>query len=253
MTPEVVSVLQAAIAGGYLLAALLILSKRESYRHSVALLTVIVVGHFMLLVLRGLMQGQLPIVTRYEDLTTDSLFVAVVYLSIQWRWRELRRPAALMLVVAAGTAACALYYGQDFYPWTPSLRSIWLTLHAPLNALAIALGSFCASVALLGAKEQMRSCARILWWVLLLWLAMLATGSYWAYLAWGRFWGWDSIESWSLATGLAYASVCHRLLSPSADIAVVSRWALIPFVMMLFTTYGLLLVRYSMHGQYYFR
>ena len=37
----------------------------------------------------------------------------------------------------------------------------------------------------------------------------IVAGAIWAQEAWGRYWGWDPIESWSLVTWLAYAILLH--------------------------------------------
>lgn len=251
-TSELVMAWQGGVAAAYGLAALALLWGRLQ-RAALLLLGGAGLVHVTLLALRGLGQGQLPMVTRYEDLTLDALFMLAVYLLVQW-WRpELRRAAALMPLAAGGLALGALYYSQEVYPWSPALRIFWLQLHAPLNSLAVALATLCASLALLGGRAEAGRCGRLLWWVLLLWGAMVASGAYWAYLAWGRFWGWDPIESWALATALAYAAVRHLMLRPAWSGVRGCRLALLPYAMLLFTTYGLVLVRYSMHGQYLFR
>lgn len=38
---------------------------------------------------------------------------------------------------------------------------------------------------------------------------MIASGSIWAYKSWGRYWGWDPIETWSLICWLAYGAYLH--------------------------------------------
>ena len=38
---------------------------------------------------------------------------------------------------------------------------------------------------------------------------MIASGAIWANGLWGRYWGWDPIETWSLVTWLTYAVYLH--------------------------------------------
>jgi len=40
-------------------------------------------------------------------------------------------------------------------------------------------------------------------------------GGIWANEAWGRYWGWDPKETWSLVTILIYSFVTHMRLIPS--------------------------------------
>ena len=44
----------------------------------------------------------------------------------------------------------------------------------------------------------------------------IITGALWAQSAWGRYWGWDPKETWSLITWLVYAAYLH--------VRIVSRW-----------------------------
>ena len=37
----------------------------------------------------------------------------------------------------------------------------------------------------------------------------IITGSVWANSAWGRYWGWDPKETWSLITWIIYAALLH--------------------------------------------
>lgn len=39
--------------------------------------------------------------------------------------------------------------------------------------------------------------------------AMIASGAVWAYKAWGRYWGWDPIETWALVSWLVYGLYLH--------------------------------------------
>ena len=43
----------------------------------------------------------------------------------------------------------------------------------------------------------------------LFWGIMIATGAIWANEAWGRYWSWDPIETWSLIVWIIYAVYLH--------------------------------------------
>ncbi|HEU4333489.1 MAG TPA: cytochrome c biogenesis protein CcsA, partial [Candidatus Eisenbacteria bacterium] len=49
-------------------------------------------------------------------------------------------------------------------------------------------------------------------------IAGILTGSIWAASSWGRYWGWDPKEVWSLVAFLAYMAILHArfdgMLSP---------------------------------------
>jgi len=41
------------------------------------------------------------------------------------------------------------------------------------------------------------------------WGIGMLTGAIWAYYSWGRFWGWDPVETWSLVTWFVYGIYLH--------------------------------------------
>ena len=66
-----------------------------------------------------------------------------------------------------------------------------------------------------------------------LWTFAVAAGAIWAQYAWGRFWGWDPKETWSLVTWIIYAAYLHARATAGwkgtraavlAIIALVSFW-----------------------------
>jgi len=251
---------QGAIVVFYLLAVVLLWFQQARLgRLSIVLATSGFTLHLGLLALRWNDVGQIPIVTRYEDLTVDSLMIVGLYLAVQWRLPELRQAGLTALTVAGAGVLWALFYSQGSFPMDPSLRTNWLIVHAQLNSLAIGTGTLAVGVQLAWLAGRITSsdtavlAGRLVSWAFFLWAAMVAAGSYWASLAWGRYWGWDPIESWSFATLMAYAFVIHLRHKPAWQGKRWAALALLPYAMMLFTTYGLLLVRHSIHGQYLFQ
>lgn len=42
---------------------------------------------------------------------------------------------------------------------------------------------------------------------------MIVSGAIWANQAWGRYWGWDPVETWSLIAWAIYAIYLHLTLT----------------------------------------
>ncbi|MBT9176777.1 MAG: Cytochrome c biogenesis protein CcsA [Firmicutes bacterium] len=64
--------------------------------------------------------------------------------------------------------------------------------------------------------------------------AMIISGAIWADIAWGRFWGWDPKEMWSLITWFVYAVYLHARLTrqwqgPKVILVVVIGWLAMMF------------------------
>ncbi len=249
--------LQWVIAAAYLLAAGLLAARNrrpQLGRIAVGLAGSGLLLHAAMVLVRGLESGQIPIVTRYEDFTVDALFMASVWLLAQWRWPQLRPAGILVLPFAAFVVVAALNYSLGVFPMSPALRTNWLIIHASLNSLAVGFATLTLAVGLQLKREGMQLVGRLMSWTFLYWSAMVAAGSYWASIAWGRFWAWDPIECWSLGTIFAYAFVLHLRMKPQWCQGYRSLLiGILPFGLLMFTTYGLVFVMRSVHGQYIFQ
>ncbi len=66
---------------------------------------------------------------------------------------------------------------------------------------------------------------------------MIILGSWWASIAWSRYWGWDPKETSALVTWLTYAIYLHARNQ--------RRWAGRPAALLLVVGFGMVLVTYS--------
>ncbi len=77
---------------------------------------------------------------------------------------------------------------------------------------------------------------------------LIVTGAVWAYYAWGRYWGWDPKETWSLITWIVYSIYLHMRLvfgwqgKPAAVLSVIG------FVVVIFTYLGVNLLLSGLHS-----
>ncbi|MBZ7977950.1 cytochrome c biogenesis protein CcsA [Campylobacter sp. RM12654] len=69
-------------------------------------------------------------------------------------------------------------------------------------------------------------------------------GGIWANESWGRYWGWDSKETWSLISILIYAILVHLKLKSKLLYALLSMWG---FGVILMTYFG---VNYYLVGKH---
>jgi cytochrome c-type biogenesis protein CcsB len=114
----------------------------------------------------------------------------------------------------------------------PVLKSYWLVIHvavitASYGFLALgALTAFINLVLMIFQTEKNQSITDItiseltavIEMALIIGLYMLTIGTFlggvWANESWGRYWGWDSKETWALVTVLWYALVTHLRMIP---------------------------------------
>ncbi|MDR0666885.1 MAG: cytochrome c biogenesis protein CcsA [Campylobacteraceae bacterium] len=114
----------------------------------------------------------------------------------------------------------------------PVLDSYWLTIHVSVITASYGFLGLCS---LLGAFTLMLfilykpnknnmilkniiEATRVNEMAMILGLCLLTVGNFlggvWANESWGRYWGWDAKETWSLITILFYASIVHFRFIP---------------------------------------
>jgi cytochrome c-type biogenesis protein CcsB len=117
----------------------------------------------------------------------------------------------------------------------PVLDSYWLTIHVSVITasygflgLCSLLGAFTLILFILYKPDKndmilknITEAVRINEMAMILGLCLLTVGNFlggiWANESWGRYWGWDSKETWSLATILFYASIVHFRFIPKLN------------------------------------
>ncbi|MDX1708874.1 MAG: c-type cytochrome biogenesis protein CcsB [Desulfobacterales bacterium] len=66
----------------------------------------------------------------------------------------------------------------------------------------------------------------------------IITGAVWANSAWGRYWGWDPKETWSLITWFVYATLLHARLMRGWHGKRIAYLSMVGFAAVLFTYFG---------------
>lgn len=195
-------------------------ARRQSERRGRAATVALLAAALLLLVtlvLRGIISRHWPLSSQYEFTLGFALIVSTVYLFSERRYRDRSGGAGVVWLVLALLARALLMTPQAraMGPLPPILRSVWLQAHV----LTVMVGYGCFGVAagfgLAALREQRASpvrssMARRLVEIGFPWLTLgILTGAMWAQRAWGRYWGWDPKETWSLITWLWYLGTLH--------------------------------------------
>jgi len=167
---------------------------------------------------QGLRAGHWPLTGEYEFALAFALGTALAALALGQDGRAPAIQATTMTLAAALVAYARLgvpALKRAIQPLPPALDSFWLPLHVGAAALGYgALAMAGATGAVWLTRESDRSRAERLMdravaaGYPLLTLSMLL-GMVWAQAAWGRYWGWDLKEVWTLITWLVYTLYCH--------------------------------------------
>ncbi len=219
--------------------------------------------HSLSLILRTIQGRQAPFTTMYESVSflAWSCVLAVIIFDRKFRLEKIA-PYLWLVVVALMALASSPALPKSFHPLVPALQSYWLWLHVSVTLLgeAFLAVAFVASLLYLLSPERKdggpdyearrEKLDRVAYRAVavgfpLFTLGALVFGMIWASQAWGRYWGWDPKEVWSLITWLFYALYLHTRLvygwkgRKSALIAVLG------FLAALFTFFG---VNYFLSG-----
>lgn len=116
----------------------------------------------------------------------------------------------------------------------PVLNSYWLTIHVSVITASYGFLGLCALLAIFtlvlmcflkdGGKynanilRNITEATRINEMAMILGLCLLTAGNFlgaiWANESWGRYWSWDSKETWALISILIYAAILHIRMIP---------------------------------------
>jgi cytochrome c-type biogenesis protein CcsB len=123
---------------------------------------------------------------------------------------------------------------SELAPLEPPYQSAWLYVHVVFAWFAFGsylVASILAALLLLQSKAAPEPAAaiegtpenaagrfdelslRFLIFGFITDTVMIASGAIWAHGLWGRYWGWDPVETWSLITWLIYGTNLHLRLT----------------------------------------
>jgi len=210
----------------------------------------VLIGTSMLL--RAVIVGRGPWGNMYEFSVAFAFGITAGYLFLQRRY-PIRSLGFLPLGVAAFLVAYAATLPHEIEPLVPALDNApLLTIHVAMAMISYGIfaTAFGAAVAYLaqGPHDRFawlpshRTLDEVAYRAVIIGFPIFATmiilGSWWASIAWGRYWGWDPKETAALVTWLIYAVYLHARNArgwagrPAAMILVIG------FAAVLFTYFG---------------
>jgi ABC-type transport system involved in cytochrome c biogenesis permease subunit len=176
------------------------------------------------LMLRGTIAGRLPAANMFESLLFLSWGMGAFAILAIFFFRHRSVPLTASTMGALSLfLADTLPMNHFISPIAPVLMdTVWMSIHVPVimvsySVLALAVLIAHTQVVVMaaapGRKKVIDSIDRVHYWyvsvgALLLFIGIV-TGSMWAASSWGRYWGWDPKEVWSLIAFLGYMSIIH--------------------------------------------
>src|SRR4030067_1860596 len=224
-------------------------------------------SHTLAILTRYFEAGYPPVTNLSESLSFFAWMIIGLLLMANLKYKikvlgSFLPPIALILMLFAFALP------KEILPLAPVLRSFWHPFHVTFAFLgnAIFTLAFCSGVIYLIQEHQLKSKKmgaiakrlpslkvlddlnyRALTFGFPLLTLGIITGAVWAEYAWGRYWGWDPKETWSLITWFLYAALLHQRLTVGWRGRKAAIMAIVGFLAVLFTFLGVNLLLSGLH------
>lgn len=211
----------------------------------------------LLLALRWFVSGHLPMSNGYETMQFMAWATLIVTLVMQKRFLPVKQFGPLLssfaLLVAMITDG-----NPQITQLMPVLQSPLLSVHVMVIMFSYALFGLTALIGLQGLiahhrkqEEKEQQLAALSQFLLYPAVALIAIGIFigaiWANVSWGRYWSWDSKETWALITMLIYSAPLHAEIKWLRKAQHMHIYMLLAFLSVLMTYFG---VNYFLSGMH---
>lgn len=232
--------------------------KQKKTRLVSSVLTWVMLIHTtLLLTLRWFVSGHLPMSNGYETMQFMAWATLIVTLVMQKRFLPVKQFGPLLssfaLLVAMITDG-----NPQITQLMPVLQSPLLSVHVMVIMFSYALFGLTALIGLQGLiahhrkqEEKEQQLAALSQFLLYPAVALIAIGIFigaiWANVSWGRYWSWDSKETWALITMLIYSVPLHADIKWLRKAQHMHIYMLLAFLSVLMTYFG---VNYFLSGMH---
>ena len=221
-------------------------------------LTAIMLLHTsLLLLLRWMVSGHLPMSNGFETMQFMAWATLLLTLFMGKRFMPVKNFGPLLssfaLLVAMITDG-----NPQITQLMPVLQSPLLSVHVMVIMFSYALFGLMALIAIQGIwahrsgdlpkEEQLAAMSGFLIYPAVALIAIgIFIGAVWANVSWGRYWSWDSKETWALITMLIYSAPLHSDLKWLRKPLHIHIYMLLAFLSVLMTYFG---VNYFLSGMH---
>ncbi len=177
--------------------------------------------------------GHAPLSNLYESLIFFAATIALIYLVVERKYgsRIIGAFTAPLAFTAMAYASLSPNISDRIQPLIPALKSNWLIAHVITCFIGYAAFAIAFGVSIMylikhkspqnqdGLLDHLPAVNvlddlthQLVMFGFLFLTAGIISGAVWANSAWGRYWGWDPKETWSLITWFVYAILLHARL-----------------------------------------
>ncbi|EPR4191682.1 cytochrome c biogenesis protein CcsA [Campylobacter jejuni] len=221
--------------------------------------------HTVGLGLRAYLSGHAPWSNGYESM----VYIAWA-LSLSGIFFSRKSPIALSLTSILSGVVLMVAHLSEMNPQitnlVPVLNSYWLSIHVSVITASYGFLGLCALLGIftlflmcflkkdgkynLNILRNITEATRINEMAMIFGLCLLTVGNFlgaiWANESWGRYWSWDSKETWALVSILVYAAILHlRIIPKYCNQFVFALWSMFAYWVIIMTYFG---VNYFLTG-----
>ncbi|EAI7090380.1 cytochrome c biogenesis protein CcsA [Campylobacter jejuni] len=221
--------------------------------------------HTVGLGLRAYLSGHAPWSNGYESM----VYIAWA-LSLSGIFFSKKSPIALSLTSILSGVVLMVAHLSEMNPQitnlVPVLNSYWLSIHVSVITASYGFLGLCALLGIftlflmcflkkdgkynLNILRNITEATRINEMAMIFGLCLLTVGNFlgaiWANESWGRYWSWDSKETWALVSILVYAAILHlRMIPKYCNQFVFALWSMFAYWVIIMTYFG---VNYFLTG-----
>lgn len=244
--------------------------KASLTRCAIVLTIVGAAPHAGAIIARWVGVGHGPYLGFHEVASLLAFLSVLAFIGLVAKYRGFALAGPAVMPVAFLMLGLAMLVSKDAEELTVTLTSYWLVIHVIFANLAY--GAYLASFALgaaylLQRRGSVGRFSRIIERLpeedivdtlafrfvaagFILEGAMIASGAIWANEAWGRYWAWDPMETWSLIAWLVYAAYLHLRLTMGWKGERAAWLAVAALPVIVFSLLGVPVAFRSIHGAY---
>lgn len=227
------------------------------------------IPHSAAIIARWISVGHGPYIYAYEVASSDTWFAVVFFLVLQYKQPKLRNLGLFIMPASFLLIGYGVMKIREIEPYPESFTTYWLIVHVFFAKIAYGSALTAAALAgtyliretgwfranrLLSRMPDSKSLDRLSYqFITLAFIAiaiMIVAGSIWAYKAWGRYWGWDPLETWSLVSWLVYGVYLHRRITGRWEGKKAAWLAVGALLVLVFALFGIPYVYSSLHNAY---
>lgn len=185
------------------------------------------IPHTLALGVRWYVAGHGPYLTRLEGFSSIAWVVIIMFVIFAYRVPKLKALGLIVFPASFLLMTIGMFSTHDIKNLPPTFHSIWLCwIHIGFTKLAVGSLLIALGAAIFFLLKQKKGeggfyqklpsldildtySYKFAGLGFVFWSISVSSGAIWANESWGRYWGWDPIETWSLITWFLFGIYLH--------------------------------------------